>query len=82
MEAIDHQARLKPPVPSARGRFELPTPGWHILTYFEGHLVAPFMTFLPSAPLATFGTAVGVGLVFGGACRGMNVAFEAPSHDA
>ncbi len=66
---------LKPPIPSPHGGFELPTPAWHILAYFEGHLVAPHLTYFPSAPLVAFGTAVGVGLVFGGACHGMNSTF-------
>lgn len=72
---------LKPPVLLPDGRFELPTPAWHILAYFEGHLVTPFLAFMPSAPLATFGTAVGVGLIFGGASYGMNVSFEESTRD-
>ncbi len=72
---------LNPPVPSARGGFDLPTPAWHILAYFEGHLVTPFLAFLPSAPLVTFGTATGVGLIFGGACHGMNATFVQPLRD-
>jgi hypothetical protein len=64
---------LNPPVPLTRGvGVELPTTAWHILTYFEGHLVAPFMGIAPSAPLATLGVVIGVGLVFGGAFYGMN----------
>ncbi len=66
---------LKPPLPFAQGfGVELPTPAWHILTYFEGHLVAPVMGVAPSAPLATLGVVIGVGLMFGGACYGLNLA--------
>ena len=46
-----------------------------VLSYFEGHLVDPRMMMLPAAPLATLGIAIGVGLIFGGACYGMNVTF-------
>ncbi len=70
---------LKPPVASARGfGVELPTPAWHILTYFEGHLIAPIMGAAPSAPLATLGVVIGVGLIFGGACYGLNLSFAEP----
>ncbi len=66
---------LSPPVPLTRGvGVQLPTTAWHILTYFEGHLVAPYMGSAPSAPLATLGVVIGVGLLFGGACYGLNLA--------
>ncbi len=45
-----------------------------ILTYFEGHLVLPAMSLAPSAPLATLGAVIGVGLAFGGAFYGLNLA--------
>ena len=64
---------LNPPTPRSQVGVELPTPAWHILTYFEGHLVAPGMAYLPSAPLATLGVVIGVALAFGGAFYGMNL---------
>ncbi len=64
---------LSPAVRDDDGIYQPSNPVWHVLTYFEGHMVDPFMTFLPTVPLAALITSIGMGLICGGACYGINL---------